>query len=802
MIKNYLKIAIRQLWKHKLFSILNIFGLAISMSICLLLIMILADQYSYDAFHQNKDRIYRVISQVAEKNIPIQEPGLATTSLHLAEPLEENYPFVEKTVRMLSMGGNFQIGEKVVDAEKSGYAVDASFLDVFSFDWKEGKPATALQNPNSLVFTESLAKKAFPDESAIGKTIKYGDLGEFTITAIIPDPPIRSHIRFDYLVSYATIDAYNDEEKEAFQIYGFEHIWRGFVYVLLKENVAENQLNQALTEIAANFDARSKEQHFLFEAQALSDIMPSRDLGNEIGIATPRIVLYFLMVLALIIILAAGFNYMNLSIARSLKRAKEIGIRKVIGARKGDIIKQFLGEAILIAILSLVVALGLLEFLIPAFYQLDPFVETVFKLEKSPAIYAIFLGFSLLVGLLAGIFPAFNISKFQPIQAIQQLSNVKIFSRIGFRKALITIQFALSLIFILTVIIVLKQQQHVLNADLGLRADNLMGVWMNDVDYDVFAQQIEQLKGVESLSASQHTILTGERARTMATFNNGKDSLELSYNIVDKNYLKNLEIQLLAGKNFPQNSNSEGEQFIILNEKASKQMGYDFPHEALGNTLIIDTNALSVIGVVTDFHHENIWFEPIQPYGLRHGGDFAKVANIRLADANVSETLKAIHNIGDELAPDSGEGISAFFVEERLYHLVKFFRMGSEVIGFVGFLTIIIACMGLLGMVIYTIEGKVKEVGIRKVFGASEKNIIWHLSKGFFVLLGIAIALATPLTLLAANAWLQHFVIRININPLLVLQAIGIILFLGLLTVISQTLVAARSNPVESLRNE
>lgn len=801
MFKSYLKIAIRQLWKHKLFSTLNIFGLAVSMSICLLLILILVDQYSYDNFHEKKDRIYRVISERTEKNIPLSEPHYATTSLYIAEPLKENYPFIEKATRIASTGSNFHLDEKEIGTEKGGYIVDNDFLEMFSFGWKTGEQNTALQNPQSIVLTETLASTIFPEGNAVGQTVKYGNMGMFTITGIMPEPPIRSHIQFDHLVSYATVEAYTEEQKRDLQMYGQEEVWRGLVYVLLAENTAESQFGQALSEIAADWTQRSKDNQFLFEPQVLSDVLPSRDLGNDIGIGTPRIVLYFLMSLGLIIILAACFNYMNLSVARSLKRAKEIGIRKVIGARKKDVIFQFLGEAILIALLSLVVAMGLLEFLIPAFYGLDPFVETIFHVEKTPMIYGIFFLFSLFVGLMAGIFPAFNISRFQPIQAIQQLSNVKVFSKVGFRKVLITAQFALSLIFILTVIIVLKQQKHILNADLGINVENLMGAWLNDVDYDVFAQQVEQLSGVESINASRHTILVGEKAYTMAKFNNLNDSVNLSYNIVDEAYLENMDIELLAGKNFPTNSHSEGEQFILLNEKAVQRMGFETPNQALGSTVTIDTNALTVIGVVKDFHHDNVWFEPIQPYGLRNGGDYKQVANIRLAaNADISKTVRSIYDISDNMNVKTG--ISSFFVDERLYNLSKFFKMGSSIIGFVGFLTILIACMGLLGMVIYNVEGRIKEVGIRKVFGASEGNIIWHLSKGFFMLLGIAIAIAVPLTLLAANAWLQNFILRINIGPLLLMQGVGIMLLLGLVTVISQTFKAARNNPIESLRTE
>lgn len=801
MLYNYFKIAYRQLLKNKLFSALNIFGLATSLSVCLMLIMILSDQYGYDNFHEKKDRIFRVTSAKVEKGLTPHKADFATAPLSIPDKLDNTYPFIKNTVRLVDIGGYFTIDEKRFDSNGRGFVVDADFLNVFDFGWIKGNQKNALAEPRSIVLTETTAKNLFPYKEAVGQSLEYSDLGEFKITGIIPDPPVRSHIFFDYLVSYSSVDVLTSEQRSELSMHNEDDIWRGLVYLLLENKNDHIKLKNALAETSAAYSHKNPEYNYLFESQALLDVMPSEDLSNEIGVATPREVLYFLVGLGVIIILSACFNYMNLSIARSLKRAKEIGVRKVIGARKKDIVFQFLGESILIALLSLLVAIFLLEILIPAFYNLDPFVEEVFLLERTPKTYLVFFIFSLLVGLIAGVFPAFNISAFQPIQAIRQLNNIKLFSRVGIRKALITIQFALSLIFILTVIIVLHQQEHVLNADLGTRSGNLYNVRMNDVDYEVFAQKVRQLKGVEDVSASNLVILTGENSMTMTSFGNENDSMQLSYNIVSPNYIENMDIELIAGNGFPEEINSKGEQSIILNEKAVKRMGYKNPIQALGQTIKIDTLALSVIGVVKDFHHDNIWFQPIQPFGLRSGGVYAQNANIVLnREEDFSETVGAIRAIWDELSPAAP--MSSFYLDERIYYLSNFFRMGSSIIGFVGALTIIIACLGLLGMVIYSVEGKVKEVGIRKILGASEKGLIWQLSKGFLMLLGIALIMAVPFTLFAANIWLDFFQIRITIGPTLILTGVGLMLMLGLGTVMSQTYFAAKRNPVKSLRSE
>ncbi|MFK7774143.1 MAG: FtsX-like permease family protein [Saprospiraceae bacterium] len=800
MIKNYFKIAYRQLFKNKLFSALNIFGLATSLAVCMLIMTILYEQYSYDNFHEKEGEIFRVISAKEENGRPISQANMATTSLQLAEELKDNYPFVEKTVRVADMGGNFYQNEELIVANKNGYMVDHEFLEVFSFGWTAGNKSTALLEPRTMVVTEEFVKENVLGKDLIGEIIEFADLGKFRVTGIMPTPPMRSHLRFKFLMSYSTVEAMTKEELQKSEIYDYDNIRRGLVYVLLDEKNNRPAFNNALTKIANDYTLRDKKHQYLFESQGLADIVPTRDLGNEPGVGTPIMVLNFLIVLGIIIMLAASFNYMNLSVARSLKRAKEIGIRKVAGARKSDIITQFLGEAVLISVLSFLVAIGLLELLIPAFYALDPFVEEVFYLTKPPQLYLIFLGFSLLVGLFAGIFPAFNISKFQPLQSIQKLSNVKMFSQNRFRKTLVTFQFALSLIFILTVIIVLQQQKKVLEADLGIRIDNKMNVWLNnEVPYEIFAQRIEQVKGVESVSASSNAVILRGMQSTMATFNDQSDSIKLSYNMVSQNYLDNMEIKLLAGKDFPKNINSQGEQFVLLNEKAILKMGFDSPASALGTSVLMDSVALTVIGVTQDFHYENIYFGKLNPFALRLGNKFG-VANISLSEANTSATIQSIHQAINEISPQ--ESMTTFFTDDRAYHLSKFFRIGSSIIGFVGFLTILISCLGLLGMVVYVVEGRLKEVGIRKVLGASERNLNWQLAKGFFLLLGIAILLAVPLTVFLSNLWLQNFLIRTEITFWMISTGVGIILFLAFITIFSQTHFAARTNPVNILKDE
>lgn len=800
MFQNYLKTAWRQLLRNKQFSLLNIFGLATSMAVCMLVILAVRDQYGYDEFHANGDRIYRVISAEAEKNVPLKKATYATSPMSLLEGLQANFPQLDAATHVVHWNGDFKVNGKVFPTEYGGYVVDQDFLSMFSFGWREGNHAAALARPRSVVLTETTARKLFAGSPALGATVQLGDLGDFAVTGILPDPPHRSHIRFEFLLSYQTLKSLSPAELSKAGVNGFDEVWRGLTYVLLAKNADRAMLDKALSAQAAAFSTRNEKTHFRFESQPLADVMPSRDLSNEIGIGTPHVVLYFLMALGLIIILSACFNYMNLSLARSIKRSKEIGVRKVIGAGKKDIAWQFLSEAVLISLLALGLAVGLLELLVPAFLGLDPFVATVFQLDKTPANYLIFLGFSLAVGLLAGMVPALNIAGFQPLQALQQLGSLRLFSRIGLRKALVTVQFALSLVFILAVIIVMKQQNHVLHADLGQNIRHVLNVRLQGTDYEVFAQKIAQVKGVEAVSYSSVAMLTGENHDEMIRFSDRQDSVEVAQSFVSQNFMENMDIALVAGQNFPEENRSPGEQYAIVNETAAKRLGYATPEAALGESITVGGTPLSIIGVAKDFHHLNVWFSPIKPFVLRNQNANAHNAYVRLSGTHTPETLAALRAIWEQMAPETPW--FAFFLDERVYNMAKFFRMGSSIIGFVGLLTIVIACLGLLGMVVYTVEGKVKEVGIRKVLGASSGSLVWHLSRGFLLLLGIAILIALPLTLLAANLWLNNFLLRISVGPGLLGSGIAILLSLGLFTVISQTWWAARSNPVKSLRSE
>ena len=809
MFKNYLKIAFRQVRKHKLFSGLNILGLASSMAVCLLIIMILADQYGYDEFHEKKTQIFQVISSRGDKGTTFS-PRNGTAPLPLAGELKAHYPGVKEALRIKRIHGvDIKYEDKVLS--KHGLMVEPEFLETFSFGWLEGNTEKSLINPNSVVINETLVKDYFEGKNPLNQIITFAEMGDFLVTGVIPDHPKNSHLQFDFLLSFSTMEKLEQEGKWENKTNDWADVYRNYVYVELAENTDRQYLYDALENVMAQRNAEDPNHDFVFRPQSILDVVPGdMNMGNDISMNIPKQPLYFLIILGLIIILSACFNYTNLSIARSLKRSKEIGIRKVNGARKGHIAIQFLIESILISWLSLIVAILFLEFLIKAFYGLSSFVPQFFNLPQTPKIYLIFWVFSTVIGIIAGLLPALHMSSFQPIQVINKLSNVKLFSGAAMRKTLIVVQFSFSLIFIVTILTILKQQKLLFETELGFKSENIVNLELQGLDYDLFVSKVSQIKGIESISGSSIVPASGVNFGSMVKHENMEEAIEVDHNFVSHNFAENLNIELLAGETFPATASKEQEQYTIINESAVKALGFESPEDAIGEALSYKSwqndaewsqTPLIITGVMKDFYYRGLCvnFCNVHPYLFRYSPKEFGYANLTISGNNLPETmdeLEAVWISFDQIHP-----FRYTFFDEEIALSYSYYTIGVKILGLMGFLAVLIACMGLLGMVVYAIEGRVKEVGIRKVLGASEGKLIWLLSRGFLKLVGIAILISAPLIYIINNFWLQEFNVRVNfIGEILI--GIFVIFALGLVTVISQTRRAARTNPANVLRAE
>lgn len=810
MWKNYTKIAIRQVGRNKLFTGLNILGLATSMSVCLLIIMILNDQYGYDQFHDNKDRIYRVIGDCQGHGSDLRI-HYASAPIPIAEKLEQEYPWVENGIPLAQTGRNLTVSGKT--QQFRGLWADGRMLASFSFGWVEGDEKSALSAPYQIVLTEKTARILFKDDNPMGQSVGLDAPEEFIVTGIIPDPPIRSHIQFDYLVSFSSLPALERKDLEPKRVTNWDNAYQGHVYFMAKEGTDQSIIEESLTEIAAAASEASEFNDFLFVPQPLADISPGDiNLGNQMGAEFPRLLLYILSGLSTLILVLACLNYTNLSIARAMKRAREIGVRKVVGAKRGQIITQFLVESVLVSFLSLFLAVCILEFLIRGFFDLNPFVSIFFNLERSASSYGMFIGFALFVGLIAGLLPALQLSRFKPIVVLKKLANLKLFSYLGLRKTLVVIQFVFSLIFILTTVILIQQQEKLLSVDLGLSTENIVNIDLQGASYDQLAAELTQIPGVSAVTGSTIIPAKGWNIGITVTLpDGGEESLDCNY--VTAGYVANLDLSLIAGERLPEIPSSDSvTRYALLNERALTVLGFESPEAALGQVLEEaaerDLNPddagsrIIVTGVIKDFHYQTLMNPQsgIGPYALIQDKTQVGFANVKIDGSNLSGTIDKIEQAWETM--EHPFAMKYTFFDEEVMEAYMFFTMATQILGFLGFLAIIISCMGLLGMVTYAVEGKMKEVGIRKVLGASEKGIIWKLSREFAILLGIAIVIAGPLAWFGNTQWLNMFSIRIPIGINVFLPGLGLVLLLSLLVVVTQTWHAARSNPVDVLGEE
>lgn len=820
MFKNYFKISFRNILKYKVFSFINIFGLSVAMSICLLLILMMADQKSYDQFHQNKDRVYRILSfQGSDFTLPT-----ATTPFPMAQTLKTDYPFIEQSTQLrMGVGGDiYYEGENV---EARGFFAEPSFFEIFGFDLVKGDKTQALRSPNSIIISEEIAKLIFRDENPIGQTISFSDRGLFildfdlinfdsapvdwgtyNITGVIDGKAYKSHLKFDVLISASSLPILYEEEKISNLSANWNSASQAYTYVRLKSGQKEEELSLALADITARkYNEVPENEAISFREQKLTAITPGIFVGNPASFRLPIELHYFLIILAFVVMISACLNYTNLSIARALTRAKEIGIRKVVGANKGSLIAQFLSESILTTLFALLSALVLLVFIKAAF--MDLWINRFFEmdLQENLYVYVCFCLFAIGVGIIAGLYPSFHLSRFQPIQALksQEHNGAK---KLGIRKILNSSQFVVSLFFIITSILIYRQFHHFLQFDYGFTSENIVNVELQGNDYEILKEELSRISGVQQISAAEYMPATGVANQIDVR----KDPSEEEPHVftllkVDENFLENLEIEIVAGRNL-NNDDGETGKYVMINEVGVKKLGFDRPVAAIGQQIQIgefgnEAGMVEVVGVLKDFRFQTpIFKDEIESMMLLNEAKSFAYLNVKVETNNIAETIGEIEQIWKTLDPI--HPFKYHFFDDQLASLNQMLGDLASILGFVAFLAVCIACLGLLGMATYITERRTKEVGIRKVLGADTRTIALLLSRGFLRMLLISILIAAPLSYFVNNLWLQHFPNRVEFGFGTVLLGSCILLILGLLTIGSQTIRASKGNPVDALRME
>lgn len=808
MIRNYFLVAVRNLTRNKFFSALNIFGLAVSMSICMAIMMLVADQMLYDRHISKSDRIYRVNTYAVDNNgVDRSSLDNATSPMPLRAELLENYTGIEKAVRLKrGFGNNWLAFEgNDVNIPVKGYYADPEFFDVFEYEFKYGDKEGALKEPYSVVITSDAAKKLFKEENPVGQSFKVGDLGHFIVTGVLKENKNKSHIVFEALASMATVKSLQAAGKIGNDLDNWADFWNGWTYIVIEDGKTQ-------TDVAPHFEKIYK-QHIAsipnpetykakFKLQSVLDITPGKLVNNSIGPSLPWVFVYFLSGLAAVIMLTSCFNFTNLSIARSLKRAKEIGVRKVTGAARWQIFMQFLSESVVVAFCSLLVALMLMIALKPLMLQLTFAKVFMWDLTINSAVIITFLVFAVVVGVMAGLFPAIVLSAFEPVKVLKSLTTVKLFSRMGLRKFLLVSQFTISLIFILTVIIMYNQLELFINTDYGFTMEKNIRVKLNNTSAQALKTELLKFPGIRNVSASSHIPASG------VTWGNGfkKDLADnewtnLSYFIVDEDYARNMEIDIVAGSHFTPERGEANKNFIVLNEEALRAFNFKSASDAVGQEIIFqeDSTKKVISGIVKNYNHGSLWSK-VQPMALMYNPSQVSLLQVRY-EGTAEEATETIEKAWATVNPGLKSDLKEVEEEIKFFYNTVFGDV-VNILGFVAGLAIMISCLGLLGMATYSIETRMKEVSIRKVLGSSDQGLVLLLSKGFFKMLLIAIAIGVPLAWFINNLWLEMIAYRTEISVGVIALGVGVLLVLGVITIGSQTVRAAFANPAENLKNE
>ncbi len=800
LIGNYFKTSVRSIARNKLFSSINVMGLAVAISIGLLMITYLSELSTFDDFHKKKDRIYHITSTY--RDIAGKQTDFASSSMFIGKKLREEFSGIEKT---LIVRRNFRAdltkGENTIHVR--GLYSSPEFFDLFSFEWVEGNPSTALQDPNCIILTERVSKKNFGDESPIGKVLVSGN-DSYKVTGLMKDLPSNSHMNFEALASMKTfLNRYKD--AQGYNPYAWGNIWMNHVYFLTKEGLSLTEIRSFLKQIANEENAKTDRYSIENNLESLSEMVPGSDLSNKLG---PNITwkdIYQLGVLTLIIILSASFNYTNLSIARSLRRAKEVGIRKVVGATKPQVFYQFVLEAICISILALVVAFGVYQLIKPGFlYAVIDGENVTMDFRWINILY--FVAFSILIGVFSGILPSIILSRMKAIAIMSDVTKVGILKGLTLRKVLIIFQFAISMSLIIGTYIVHKQYNFSVNYDLGFRKENVL----NLPTYGSYTENLrtELAKFPEVLKTSKSGMIpsTNEIWGEDFKYNNPLDSVSVYVNFVDKNYTDVHEMEFLAGSTFPNNLTGEEEgRYVIIDRRLSERFGFESPVDAVGETItrILYNGELKVriCGVIENYQYVNITEDP-EPTALLQGGDDdIQYINLLVSSSNVLGLMTKIEDVWSSM--EKVRPFNPEFMDEQIRQSYAHYETMYKIFGFLSFVAISISIMGLLGMAVFTTETRIKEISIRKVLGASEKNVVLVLSKSFIYMSLISALIAIPSTYLVFSSLvLEEFTERISIGFMELAPGALLIIAIGFLTIGWQTLKTAKTNPSDMLRDE
>jgi len=787
MIKNYLKIALRNLLKYKVYSIINVFGLSVGLACCILIILFIRDELNYDKFHKNADQIYRVVVEFKYRETP---DHFAHTQAPLAPALLNEFPEVLNAVRFARRSQELIAYKEKYFWEKGLMLADPSIFEVFTFPLIKGDSGTALSDPNSIVITQSAAQKYFSGEDPIGKILKIGDeyVKDYKVTGILKNIPSNSQLQFDFLISFA-----NQKGN-----IGWGQ-WNYSTYIQLPPNYPPHNLEERLADLVGKYMGEETRAGSMLHLQPLTRIHLHSNLRNDLSTNRDLSHLYIFSGIALLILMLACINFVNLVTARSTVREKEVGLRKVVGANRSQLILQFLGEAVLLSFFAFLLSFVFVEILLPVFNAFSG-KEMVFHLIRDFPFMITLIGLMFIVGILSGSYPAFVISRFQPVSIFRKGFGEKTSVHPSTsRKFMVVAQFAISIMFLFSTALMHQQMRYIRNKNLGYDKEHLvvLPIFYRDVQPKCDLLKSEIVQSPRIVNATTTSYLPSQLAFNQNLWWEGLSAKNeyMHWIGVDHDFIQTLGLKIKAGRDFSTEYPTDQRGAYILNEAAVEMTGWESP---IGKQFeIVDRG--EVIGVIDNFHFQSL-HQKIQPLVLYIYPESFRYMLVRIRAEDIPKSLEFLKQKWEELFP--GRLFEFSFFDEDFDRIYKSETRLANTFNYITGLAILIACLGLFGLASFATLRRTKEIGIRKILGASVSGIIILLSKNFLKWVLVANLIAWPLAYFAMERWLQNFAYRTGIGISIFLLTTVLVFGVALLTIIFQAIKAALTNPVDSLRYE
>ncbi|MFC1493276.1 ABC transporter permease [candidate division KSB1 bacterium] len=797
MFKNYLKVALRNIFKHKIYSIINISGLTIGMASCFLIYLFVQHELSYDRYHENADRIYRVIvSDTDDTN-----EGYAGSPAPLAKALMDKYPEIENTIRFDDFAFKektmLRYGDRSFNEDKF-FLADPEIFEVFTFNFLRGTPEEALNGPNKIVLTEDVAKKYFGNEDPIGKTIVYEGVRDFIVSAVIKNVPENSHFRFDLLCSFKNQSSFYDGHNYM-ESWG---AWNFYTYILLRNGINERLFKEKIRSFP---EEQFGETDNILKIQKITDIHLHSNMAGELEPTSDIKYVYVFSAIAAIILIIACINFMNLYTANSEVRAREVGMRKVIGAHKKQLISQFLGESLIQSFIALPLALIVVLLVLPTFNNIASKNIDISYLGNFQFLTTVLL-LTFAVGLISGSYPAFFMSSFTPIKMLKGRFSLKN-RNISLRNTLVVIQFTVSVIFIAGTLVVSSQMRYIKNRKLGYNRENIVNVTIFSQEtkdnYPVFKDQIMNNTNILGVTATSFTPSVTNWHEGLP-FEGRKDTDDIGFFRMSGDYdiIELFEMAILKGRSFDKKFPTDLKNAFILNEEAVKNIGWDL-EEAVGKRFGYpdDKGVMNgrVIGVVKNFNFRSLHHE-VSPLAINVFPRFYQYISIRITPDNITSTLEFLEEEWKKV--NAGFPFEYYFYDEEFDKLYKADQRAEKLFNYFTLLAIFVACLGLFALSSYTVEKRSKEIGIRKVLGANFPKIGAMLMKEFVIMVIIANVIAIPAAYYLSGIWLQNFVFKADTNINIYILSTVMTFMIAVFTISFQVVRGISVNPVKTLRNE